>query len=184
LLREYASGGRQALNQVMPLVYRDLRALAGHALRGSRADLTLDATTLVHECFLRLVDQRQTDWRNRGHFLAIAAQLMRRLLVDHARRRAANKRGGRRHRITLTGLAARSGQPLVDLIAMDEALRCLETMDPQQARVVEGRVFGGMTVEEVAEALGISPATVKRDWSVAKAWLRRELYGAEPSPVC
>jgi RNA polymerase sigma factor (TIGR02999 family) len=162
----------------MPIVYGELHALAERALRSERSDHTLCTTALVHEAYLRLVDQRDARWVARAQFLAVAAQVMRRILVDHARARLAAKRtpGGSRE------ILAESRVPMPDcggdILALHEALERLAAADPQAARIVELRYFGGMTVEEAAEAAGVSPATVKRDWVMAKAWLRRELSGA------
>ena len=160
----------------MPIVYGELRVLANRALRGGRPGQTLQTTALVNEAYLRLVGQERTRWQNRGHFLAIAAQAMRRVLVDHARRRAAAKRGGREIRVTLEDVAddAAAGRDL-EVLAVDEALKELEKVDPQLARLVELRFFAGLSVAETAEALGVSPATVGREWSTARAWLHREL---------
>lgn len=174
-LRACSAGDPEALNRLMPLFYRDLRSMAAGALRRERRDHTLSVTGLVHEAYLRLVDQRRVQWQDRSHFLAVAAQMMRRILVDHARRRVANKRGGDARRIGLEGLGVRDDHG-PDVAAIDDSLRRLGELDSQQAKVVELRFFGGLSIEETAEVLGISPATVKRDWMVAKAWLRRDLF--------
>jgi RNA polymerase sigma factor (TIGR02999 family) len=174
LLREWSGGNRQALERLMPLVYGELRKLAASYLRAERADHTLQPTALVHEAYLRLVDQRSVNWQNRAHFFGIAAQMMRRILVDHARRRQAAKRDGATYRLqTEPGLEDVDRDP--ELLALDEALTGLETLDVRQARIVELRFFGGLTVEETAEVTGISPATVKREWQTARAWLAREI---------
>ncbi|MFQ5805046.1 MAG: sigma-70 family RNA polymerase sigma factor [Phycisphaerae bacterium] len=175
LLREFGAGDQEALNKLMPQVYAELRTLAGRALRRERRDHTLGATALVHEAYLRLVDQRDVQWQHRAHFFGVAAQLMRRILVDHARKRGAAKRGGARGKVALDDSAMAAGARSVDLTALDEALTRLAEFDPQQNRIVELRFFGGLTIEETAKVLGISPATIKREWTVAKAWLRREI---------
>jgi RNA polymerase sigma factor (TIGR02999 family) len=161
----------------MPLVYDELRRLAASYLRAERPDHTLQPTALVHEAYLRLVDQT-TDWRNRAHFFGIAAQMMRRILVDHARRRQASKRDPERLRVT-AGVAevAASRNDAPDLLALDSALDALEHLDPRQAKIVELRFFAGLSVEETAEVANVSTATVKREWRTARAWLRREIEG-------
>jgi RNA polymerase sigma factor (TIGR02999 family) len=159
----------------MPLVYDELRRLADHYLRQERPDHTLQPTALVHEAYLRLVDQSRVEWQNRAHFLGVAAQLMRRILVDHARRHHALKRGGFRQKLSLDEAVDYSQTPDVDLVALDDALNALEQFDERQSRIVELRFFGGLTIEETAEALSVSPATVKVDWNMAKAWLRQEI---------
>ena len=176
LLAALRNGNQNALAELMPLVYQELRRLAGHYMRGERAGHTLQATALVHEAFLRLVDQDQAGWQNRAHFIGVAAQLMRRILVDSARRRVAAKRGGAPVTLEEDRLngGASFGQS-AEILAVDEALARLSQLDPQQARLVELRYFGGLTVEEAADAMGISPRTVKRDWALAKAWLRQQL---------
>jgi RNA polymerase sigma factor (TIGR02999 family) len=164
-------------------VYAELRRLADHYVRRERAQ-SVQATDLVHEVFLRLGKERRPQWRDRTHFLAIAAISMRRLLVERARARTASKRGGGRVQVTLDDglLAGAAGEPLdpIDLVALDRALEQLAEIDPQQARIVELRFFGGLSVEETADALSISPATVKRHWTIARAWLHRALEGAGP----
>lgn len=174
LLKEWNDGDRQALDELIPLVYDELRQQAARYLRRERPGHSLQATALINEAFLRLTDAKDVQWQNRAHFFAIAANLMRRILVDHARRRDAEKRGGSQMRLTLDeGLTVKESD--VDLLAIDEALDRLGEIDPQQARIVELRFFSGLTVEDTATALGVSPKTVKRDWSVARAWLRREI---------
>lgn len=177
LLKEWSDGDRQALDELTPLVYDELRQQATRYLRKERPNHSLQATALINEAFLRLIDVKDVEWQNRAHFFAIAANLMRRILVDHARRRDAEKRGGSQIRLTLDETLALAEEPEVDLLAIDEALDRLAVIDQQQARVVELRFFSGLTVDETATALGISPKTVKRDWSVARAWLRREIGG-------
>lgn len=176
LLAELKLGNKDALGRLMPLVYRELRRLAGHYLRVERIGHTLQPTALVHEAYLRLVEQDRADWQSRGQFMGVAAQLMRRILVDHARARGMAKRGGSAVRIDVWGLDLGIDAPkFEEILAVDEALQRLGELDPQQSRVVELRYFAGLTVEETAEALGISPRTVKRDWAMAAAWLRVEL---------
>ena len=177
LLAGYGRGDKEALDRLMPIVYDELRRQAARYLQREQAGHTLQTTALIHEAYVRLVDQRNVQWQNRAHFFGIAAQLMRRILVDHARTKKRVKRGGSGVRVSLgeANVAAR-GEDL-DVVALDEALNRLARIDEQQSRVVELRFFSGLTVEETAEAMGISPATVKRDWSMAKAWLHRELSG-------
>ena len=166
-------GDRKALDRLLPLVYGELRRLAASYLKQERPDHTLQPTALVHEAYLRLTRQRDVVWQNRAHFFGIAAQMMRRILVDHARKRQAAKRDAAAFRIVTDVDDAADRAP--ELLALDAALSSLETLDPQQAKVVELRFFAGLTVEETAEVAGISEATVKRDWRTAKAWLRREI---------
>jgi|SRR5687767_13529627 len=175
LLQAWSEGDRAALDRLVPLVYEELRVLARRALRGGRPGQTLQTTALVHEAYLRLVDQKRTQWQNRGHFMAIAAQAMRRVLVDHARRRAAAKRGGGDVRVTLGDVANGDAGKDVEVLAVDQALRELEKVDLQLARLVELRFFAGLSVAETAEVLQVSRATVGREWSAARAWLFREL---------
>ena len=177
LLKEWNAGDREALDRLTPLVYEELRRQAAHYLRRERPGHTLQTTALIHEAYLRLVDAQDVRWQGRAHFFAIAANLMRRILVDHARRRDADKRGGSQVRVQLDEALAVAEETEVDLLAIDEALNKLAAIDEQQARVVELRFFSGLSVEETAAALGVSPKTVKRDWSVARAWLRREIGG-------
>jgi RNA polymerase sigma factor (TIGR02999 family) len=177
ILQEVSGGNREAPARLMPLVYDELRRLADHYLRRERPDHTLQPTALVHEAYLKLIDQTRVDWQNRAHFFGVAAQLMRRILVDHARRHQAEKRGGFRQKLTLDEAVDYSQTRDVDLVKLDDALTALAKFDARQSRIVELRFFGGLTIEETAEALGISPATVKVDWSMAKAWLRREIGG-------
>lgn len=175
LLKEWSDGDQQALEDLTPLVYDELRQQAARYLRKERPNHSLQATALIHEAFLRLIDVKDVEWQNRAHFFAIAANLMRRILVDHARKRDAEKRGGSQVCLTLDESLALARETDIDLLAIDEALDRLAVIDPQQARIVELRFFSGLTVEETATALGVSPKTVKRDWSVARAWLRREI---------
>ncbi len=174
LLQALQTGHPDALERLLPLVYDDLRAVAARHLRSERMDHTLQPTALVHEAFLRLVDQRNVTWQNRAHFFAVSAQLMRRILVDYARRVATAKRGAGRLVALEEGMDVPTDDPET-LLGIDEALEALAAMDPRQARVVELRFYAGLTVEEVAEVLEISPATVKREWSSARAWLEAEL---------
>ena len=177
LLIDWGKGDQAALEQLMPLVYSELRRLATNYLRRERAGHTLQPTALVNEAYLKLIDQKNAKWQNRAHFFGISAQLMRRILVDHARQRQAVKRGGsEQQRLSITSAeAAAIKQPAIDLLALNEALDELAEMDPQQGRIVELKFFGGLSIEETAEVLGISHATVERDWKVARAWLRRQL---------
>ncbi len=176
LLADWSNGDKAALDQLMPIVYEELRHLAERYLRRERRDHTLQATALVHEAYVRLIDQRTVRWQNRAHFYGIAAQLMRRILVDHARRHAAAKRGDGMQKLSLAEVGDQTPAPLVDILALDRTLDSLAARDPQQGRIVELRFFGGLTVEESAQVLGVSPTTVKRDWRAARAWLYRELH--------
>ncbi|MBC7927352.1 MAG: sigma-70 family RNA polymerase sigma factor [Bryobacteraceae bacterium] len=182
LLMDWSNGDQSALEQLTPLVYGELRRLAGRYLRKERPDHTLQSTALVHEAFIRMVDQRSVRWQNRAHFFGVAAQMIRRILVDHARSRYASKRGSGAPRLSLDEAIALPDRKDMDLVALDDALNSLAKVDPQQARIVELRFFTGLTVEETAEVLGISPATVKRDWVTAKAWLYRDISRATASP--
>lgn len=179
LLKAWSDGDRSAGERLVDAVYGELRRQAARAMRHESPSHTLQTTALVHEAYLRLIDQRHVEWRNRAHFFGVAAQLMRRILVDHARARLAAKRGGDAERLSIgdvepADVSGESAQD-VDVLALHEALERLAVLDPEQERLVELRYFSGMTIEETAEALGISPATVKREWAVARAWLRREL---------
>lgn len=175
LLLAWRSGDRAALEELVPLVYAELRRLAHRQMRRERPGHTLQTTALVNETYLRLVDAKQVRWQNRAHFFAICAQLMRRILVDHARARGSLKRGGDAVHVALDDTPLGSPPPDADLLALDEALTSLATVDVRKSRVVELRHFGGLSVEETAEALDVSPETVMRDWKVAKLWLLREL---------
>ena len=177
LLRDWSGGDRAALERLMPIVYQELRRLAASYLRVERPDHTLQPTALVHEAYLRLVEQRGVSWQNRAHFFGIAAQMMRRILVDHARRRQAAKRDAKALRLQTSWDGGESGRD-PELLALDQALCGLESLDARQARIVELRFFGGLTVEETAEVAGVSPATVKREWRTARAWLAREIRPA------
>ena len=179
LLIDWSNGNREAADGLMPLVYDELRRLARSYLQRERADHTLQATGLVHEAYLRLVDQKTTTWQNRAHFFGVAAQLMRRILVDYARRHRTDKRGGDLTKVEFDEALAPPASRSLDVIALDDALRDLETLNPQHSRIVELRFFGGMTVEEVAEVLDVSPRSVQREWRMARAWLRRQIFGDE-----
>ncbi len=179
LLNAWSIGDQDALDKLMPVVYDELRRQASNYLRRERPGHTLQTTALVHEAYLRLIDQKDMRWQNRAQFFGIAAQLMRRILVDHARAKHRAKRGGGDLRMTLNEETTIAKSRSVDLIALDEALSRLAQIDSQQSKIVEVRFFGGLNVEETAEVLRISPATVKRDWSVAKAWLHREISGEQ-----
>jgi len=175
LLQAHAAGDAQALDQLLPRVYDELRRIARQRLRHELPDHTLAPTELVHEAWLKLVPVDRVDWRNRAHFYAIASRAMRNVLIDHAVRRRAQKRGGGAQVLSLEEQDLRTERSLDDLVAVGEALARLEEIEPRHARVVECRVFGGLTLDETAEALGISAATVSRDWAFARAWLHREL---------
>ena len=182
LLQQWSRGDRDALEKLTPLVYEELRGIAAGYMRDERPGHTLQATALVHEAYVRLIGQKRVSWQNRAHFFGIAAQLMRRILIDHARRRQAAKRcaGGA---LRLTAGVDVAGEPEqdFDLLAIDGALSRLEQLDAAQARIVELRFFGGLTVEETAEVAGVSTATVKREWRTARAWLRHEV-GLDGAP--
>lgn len=177
LLLDWSQGDQTAFDLLMPLVYDELRALADRSLRRERSGHTLQGTALVHEAYLRLIDQRRVRWQDRAHFFAVAAQVMRRILVDHARRHGAAKRGGGTPTLPLGDVAASMPVPDIDLLALDQMLDRLAALDVRQSRIVELRFFGGLTVEETAEALRLSPSTVKNEWSMARAWLYREWRG-------
>ena len=180
MLIDWSNGDRQALDRLIPVVYTELRRQAARHLRRERAGHTLQTTDLIHEAYLRLVDQKNVRWQNRAHFFAIAAQLMRRILVDHARRRHRAKRGGSGIALPLEeGLAVAAEKPDVDLLALDEALTRLAALDARQSQIVELRCFSGLSIEETATVLGVSLTTVKDDLNMAKAWLRREIGGGK-----
>jgi RNA polymerase sigma factor (TIGR02999 family) len=182
LLHDASAGDAAADASAFDLVYDELRRLAASALRRERPDHTLQPTALVHEVYLRLAGEPQGRWENRGHFLAVAARAMRRILVDHARAHAAQKRGSGAARLSLDDLEVGAIDPgqQPDLVMLDEALGRLSSLDPRQAKIVELRYFGGLSVEETASAVGTSPRTIKRDWQVARAWLRREMARLAP----
>ena len=175
LLVGYGRGDKEALDKLMPIVYDELRRQAARYLRREQPGHTMQTTALIHEAYVRLVDQRNVQWQNRAHFFGIAAQMMRRILVDHARTKKRAKRGGSAVKVSLADATIPVKEQDLDVVALDEALNRLAEIDEQQSRVVELRFFSGLTVEETAEVMHISPATVKRDWSMAKAWLHREL---------
>lgn len=195
LLLRWRAGDEAALASLLPLVYEELRSLARRHLRHERDSHTLQRTALVHEAFLRIVDHKQIDWESRSQFYAIASQMMRRILVDHARRRSAAKRGDGAPHIDLDAVLLAEGrdadaqravdpalpatEPQIDFAAVDDALKRLEALDPQQGKLVELRFFGGLSIKETADIIGVSPATVKREWAIARAWLQREITAGE-----
>jgi RNA polymerase sigma factor (TIGR02999 family) len=184
LLRAWSAGEPDAAGRLVPLVYDELRRQAARQLRGERPDHTLRPTALVHEAYLRLVGQERASWQSRRQFFAVAAQSMRRVLVDHARQRAAAKRAGGMQRVTLEDEPVAGIPPDADILAVDEALRELAALDPRRERIVVLRFFAGLTLDEAAEALGVSEATVTREWRLARAWLHRRLasHGSPPTP--
>ncbi len=175
LLLAWGHGDQHALQELMPLVYRELRRLAHGRLGHERPDHTLQTTALVHEAYIRLVDQQDASWKNRAQFFAVAAQMMRRILVDYARARQYAKRGGSAQQVELDEAIVVSSDRAPEVVALDEALMRLAELDSRKSRLVELRFFGGMSIEETAEVLGVSPGTVMRDWTLAKAWLQREM---------
>ena len=175
LLKAWAQGDQAALQQLTPRVYDELRRIAGHFMQNERQGRTLQATALVHEAFLRLIDVTNVDWQHRAHFFAISATMMRRILVDRARKRGADKRGGKLPRVNLQDIPDVRSARARELIALDEALNALDEIDARKARVIELRFFGGLSVEETAEVLKVSPDTVMRDWRLARAWLLAEM---------
>jgi len=175
LLRDWAKGDQGALDRLTPRVYRELRRIAGYCMQNERPGRTIQTTALVHEAYLKLIDVAQVDWQHRAHFFAVSAQIMRRILLDRARRRAAGKRGGAAPRVNLDELPDVGAGRAREMIALDDALNALAALDPRKARVIELRFFGGLTVEETAEVLNVSPDTVLRDWRLARAWLLKEL---------
>src|SRR6516165_11867314 len=177
LLSELSHGDPQAASKLIPVVYDELRHLAAGYMRRERPDHTLQPTALVHEAYVKLLAQRSVDWQGRSHFFGVAAQLMRQILIDHARGHLREKRGGGKAALPLTEALAFSPEHSEELLKLDEALERLSAIDPRQSKVVELRFFGGLSVEETSEFLGISPKTVKRDWAVAKAWLHAEVRG-------
>jgi RNA polymerase sigma factor (TIGR02999 family) len=177
LLVNWSNGDEKALDELTPLVYGELRRLAQRFLRRERPDHTLQSTALVHEAFLRLIDQRSVHWQNRAHFYGVSAQLIRRILVDYARARRTEKRGADVIKLSLDEALGVSDKRDLDLVALDDALDNLARLDPQQSRIVELRFFTGLSIEETAEVIGVSPATIKREWVTAKALLYRELAG-------
>ena len=179
LLRQWSEGDKGVLDRLLPAVYDELHRMAARYLRRERVDHTLQPTALINEAYMRLVDQNSVTWENRAHFFGIAAQVMRRILVDHARRHQADKRGGSAIKVPIDEapeLAARQRQEdELDLVALDTALTRLASLDPEQSKLVELRYFAGLTIEETAKVMSISPATAKRKWTIARAWLRREI---------
>jgi len=178
LLLASAAGDRQARDRMLPLIYDELRSLAGDYLRSERAGHTLQPTALVHEAYCRLIDQRHVDWTNRAQFIGLAAVMMRRILVNHARDRIAAKRGGSAERVPLTIVAEQIGAAEVDLLGLHDALERLAKIDARKSQIVEFRFFGGLTMDEIATTVGVSRATVERDWTFARAWLYREVSGS------
>jgi RNA polymerase sigma factor (TIGR02999 family) len=187
LLLRWRAGEEAALAALLPLVYEELRSMARRHLRHERDSHTLQRTALVHEAFLRMVDQQQVDWESRTQFYGLASQMMRRILVDHARRRAAAKRGDGAPHVDLDAVMQEEGEDSappaqeaeIDFAAVDDALKRLEVLDPQQGKLVELRFFGGLSIKETADIIGVSPATVKREWAIARAWLQREITAGE-----
>jgi RNA polymerase sigma factor (TIGR02999 family) len=175
MLIDWRNGDKAAFERLMPLVYAELRRLAASYLRRQRSDHTLQPTALVHEAYLRLVDEKNIKWQNRAHFYGMAAQMMRSILIDYARNRAAMKRGGGARKLSLSVADRLADAPDLDLVALDDALKTLAAIDPRQGRIVELRFFGGLGIEDTAEVLQVSPATVKREWRMAKAWLYQEI---------
>lgn len=175
LLVDWSNGDQAALEKLIPMVEGELRRLARHYMHQERPGHTLQTTALVNEAYIRLIDQKRVRWQNKAHFLGIAAQIMRRILLDHAKTRHRAKRGGSARQVSLSEVAALSTEESEELIALDDALKKLAKVDDRKSQVIELRYFGGLTVEETAEFLKVSPVTVERDWSLAKAWLRREI---------
>jgi RNA polymerase sigma factor (TIGR02999 family) len=181
LLLDWSNGNKTAMEKLLPLIYGELRRIARNYLNREREGHTLQTTALVHEAYLKLIDQRSVHWQNRAHFFAIAAQAMRRILLDHARRHVTEKRGGEGRKISLDDAESPSLSPDENLIALDHALNKLAEIDPQASRIVELRYFGGLTVEETAEVMELSPRTVKREWAMARGWLYRAITGKAES---
>jgi RNA polymerase sigma-70 factor, ECF subfamily len=177
LLRAWATGDRGALERLTPRVYKELRRIAGNYMQNERPGRTIQATALVHEAYLKLIDVKNVDWQHRAHFFAVSAQIMRRILLDRARRRVAVKRGGATPRVNLDEIPDLASGREREIIALDDALNALVQVDSRKARVIELRFFGGLSVEETAEVLKVSPETVMRDWKLARAWLLTELKG-------
>jgi RNA polymerase sigma factor (TIGR02999 family) len=175
LLRHATNGDRTALDALATALYEDLRRLAGRYMQGERPDHTFQPTALVHEAFVRLIDQREVLWRDRAQFFALASRMMRRILVDHARSKGADKRGGDHRRLTIHAVDQATPRPDIDLVALDEAMERLASLSELQARIVELRFFGGLTIDETAQVLDIGKRSVDREWACAKAWLYREL---------
>jgi len=184
LLLEWSGGNRAALDELMPLIYAEFRQLAARALRRERPNHTLQSTALAHELYLKLIDQKRTQWRDREHFFAMASQIIRRILVDHARRLHAQRRGGLETRITLDEALAPQQDRDLNLVELDNALEALSRIDSQQARIIELRFFGGLSIEATGRILSVSPSTVNREWNLARAWLYRELSRSADASGC
>ncbi len=175
ILVDLGNGDRSAAKRLMPLVYDELRGLAARYMQQERAEHTLQATAIVHEAYLRLIDQSRVDWKGRAHFFAVAAEMIRRVLVDHAREHDAAKRGGGARKVSLTDSVGASGGPDIDLLSLDAALDELGQLNERHRKVVELRFFGGLNIDETAQVLEVSPQTVRSDWRIARAWLRQRL---------
>jgi len=184
LLLEWSGGNRAALDELMPLIYAEFRQLATRALSRERPNHTLQSTALAHELYLKLIDQKRAQWRDREHFFAMASQIIRRILVDHARRLHAQRRGGLDTRITLDEALASQQDRDLNLVELDSALEALSQIDSQQARIIELRFFGGLSIEATGRILGVSPSTVNREWNLARAWLYRELSRSADASGC
>ena len=179
LLVRWRDGDQRALDELMPLVYKELHRLAARCMRGERPGHTLQTSALVNEAYMRLAGHEEIRWQNRTHFFAIAAQAMRRILVDYARRGGNRKRGGGAHKVALDEALIVSEERVAEVVALDDALKQLAEVSPRKSQLVELRFFGGLSIEEAAEVLGVSPGTAMRDWTFTKAWLRREITGGE-----
>jgi len=179
LLQAWGNGDKAAFDRLVPVVYDELRRLANHYIGRERPGQTLQTTALVHEAYTRLVDYKRMRWQDRAHFFAVAAQVMRRILVERARSRQASKRGGAAVKVSLAGAAAASAEPAADILALDEALKELAALDPRKSQLIELRFFGGLSIEGTAEVMGISPTTVQREWRVARSWLYRAISDGE-----
>lgn len=175
ILKDWGSGNRQAVDELMPLIYEELKRIAAQYLRSERSDHTLQPTELAHEAYLKLIDISNVNWQDRAHFFAVSARVIRHILVDHARAKGTEKRGGAAERIVLDETISFSDERDLDLLALDEVLKLLATFDEQQSKIVELRFFGGLTIEETAAVMRLSPATIKREWTLAKAWLHKTL---------
>ena len=175
LLLDWSGGDNDALNRLMPLVYQELKRMARYYMRRERPDHTLQTSALVNEAYIRLVDYKKMRWQDRAHFFAVAAQAMRRILVEHARGRTRAKRGGDARKVSLDEAATLADEKAADIVALDLALNSLAEFDPRKSQIVELRYFGGLNIEETAEVIGVSPATVKREWNTARIWLHREI---------
>jgi RNA polymerase sigma factor (TIGR02999 family) len=180
LLKAWEQGDKSALDKLMPLVYDELRRQASRYLRKERANHTLQTTDLIHEAYLKMVDQKNVSWQNRSHFFAISAKCLRQILIDYARKRHREKRGGQVEIVPIDEVQIMSAEKSLELIALHEVLKNLENQDRQKSRIVEMRYFGGLTMEEIAEVLGVSKRTVERDWQMAKAWLYKEMKKSSP----